>query len=453
VDRPKLLIVEDDEALRTQYRYALREEYELAFAGDGRQALRQFAALRPALVSLDLGLPPRPARPDEGFAVLEQILELDPTARVIVVTGHHEREHAVRALHLGATDYHFKPVDLDELRVVLRRAAFLHGFEAGGEGGGPAGARFEEILGSTPKMKEIFGLLEQVARTDVTVLLEGESGTGKELAARAIHARSARRDGPFVAINCGAIPETLLESELFGSEKGAYTGAHARRRGKLELAHGGTLFLDEIGEMSPPLQVKLLRFLQERRLERVGGHEQIPVDTRVIAATNKALRAEIQAGRFREDLYYRLSVIVITMPPLRERGEDLVLLANAFLRRACHEHRRRLRFSPAALQAITRHPWPGNIRELENAVQRGVIMARGRLVEPADMALAPAPVTAVPTLREARHETERRLLVDALTRTQGNISRAARELGVSRPAIHDLLDKHRVDARQFRPTA
>jgi two-component system NtrC family response regulator len=452
VDKPGLLIVEDDDALCTQYHYALRDEYTLRVAGNRQGALKQFGEGRPAVVTLDLGLPPHAATADEGLRTLRELLALDASAKVIVITGNNDRANALRAIQMGACDYHLKPVNIDELRVVLRRAAYLHDVETQLRAQDPRGpsVRFEEIIGTTTKMREVFTTLAQVARTDATVLIQGESGTGKELAARAIHARSTRRQGPFVAINCGAIPETLLESELFGNEKGAYTGAHMQRKGKLELAQGGTLFLDEIGEMSLPLQVKLLRFLQERRLERVGGRESIAVDARVIAATNKDLKTEIQGGRFREDVYYRLSVVVLTMPPLRERDEDIVLLANAFLRKNCDQQGRRLRFSGRALETMTTYPWPGNVRELENAVQRGVIMARGRFIEPADLSIEP-PLPANPlNLREARNHTERQMLVDALTRWQGNISRAARELGISRPAIHDLLNKHGVTAGHFR---
>jgi two-component system, NtrC family, response regulator len=451
VDKPSLLIVEDDEGLLAQYRYALRDDYVLSCAAKRPQAVKLFTELKPELVSLDLGLPPRTDSAEEGLATLEDLLRIDPCTRVIVVTGNGDKQNALRALQLGAFDYQLKPVDIDDLKVMLRRAAYLRGLEAEGRAQEAAvAARFEDILGTTPKMLEIFKMLTQVAKTEATVLLQGESGTGKELAARAIHARSNRRQGPFVAINCGAIPETLLESELFGSEKGAYTGAHAQRKGKLELAQGGSLFLDEIAEMSLGLQVKLLRFLQERRLERVGGREQIAVDTRVIAASNKDLKSEIQAGRFREDVYYRVSVVVITMPPLRERDEDVVLLANAFLRKSCQEHRRNVRFSARSLEAVARYSWPGNIRELQNAVQRSVIMAQGRFIEPSDLTLAEAPTAPLSRLREARSETERRVLIDALIRSQGNISKAAKDLGVSRPAIHDLLDKHQVTAKQFR---
>jgi two-component system, NtrC family, response regulator len=290
-----------------------------------------------------------------------------------------------------------------------------------------------------------------VANTDVTVLVQGESGTGKELVARAVHSRSRRRNAPFVPINCGAIPETLLESELFGHEKGAYVGANVQRKGKLELADGGTVFLDEIGEMPLPLQVKLLRFLQERKVERLGGRQPIHVDTRVIAASNKDLKADIPAGGLREDLYFRLAVVTITLPPLHERAEDIGMLANAFLRRTCRQYRRKLRFSGQALSAITQYHWPGNIRELENAVHRASIMARGPFIESADLGIPHSGLVERLSLREARNRAERQVVVDALTRTQGNITRAATELGVSRPTLHGLLEKHGIDSRELRP--
>jgi two-component system NtrC family response regulator len=338
--------------------------------------------------------------------------------------------------------------------MVLRRSTYLQTLEsenARETAEAEAGARFEEIIGSTPRMGEIFSMVSLVAKTDVTVLVQGESGTGKELVARAVHNKSRRRNAPFVAINCGAIPETLLESELFGHEKGAYTGAHVQRKGKLELADGGTVFLDEIAEMPLPLQVKLLRFLQERKVERLGGRQPIHVDTRVIAASNKDLKADISAGGLREDLYFRLSVVTITLPPLRERAEDIGMLANAFLRRACQEYRRKLRFSEEALSALTQYHWPGNIRELENAVQRASIMARGQFIDPADLGIPSPGRTERLSLREARNRVERQVVVDALTRTRGNISRAATELGVSRPTLHGLLDKHGIDSRDLRP--
>src|SRR5206468_4569409 len=301
-------------------------------------------------------------------------------------------------------DYHLKPIQLNELKVVLQRAGYLKALEAESEKSlrtHETTTRFEDILGNAPAMREIFGIVTRVAKTDAAVLIQGESGTGKELLAMAIHSNGARRNQAFVAINCGAIPETLLESELFGHEKGAYTGAHIQRKGKLEMAEGGALFLDEIGEMSVPLQVKLLRFLQEREIERVGGREVLRVDARVIAATNKDLKSERQAGRFREDLYYRLSVVNLNLPPLRERGEDIVLIANAFLRRTGKQHRRKLRFGSAALEAIAHYGWPGNIRELENAVERAVIMAHAKLIEARDLGIEIADSADHASLRQA----------------------------------------------------
>ena len=452
--KPKLLIVDDDEAIRTQLKYALRDDFTLCFAEDRSQAVAAVQENHPDLVSLDLGLPPSPEGAEEGLKALDEIARLAPGTKVVVLTGNNDRENAIRAIQLGAFDYHGKPIQLAELKVVLQRAVYLQTLEAESEKSQQAtesATRFEDILGNTPAMRGIFALVSRVAKTDVTVLIQGESGTGKELLARAIHSNSPRRSRPFVAINCGAIPETLLESELFGHEKGAYTGAHVQRRGKLELADSGTLFLDEIGEMSAPLQVKLLRFLQQREIERVGGREVLHVDARVIAATNKDLKAELQAGRFREDLYYRLSVVNLKLPPLRERGEDIVLIANTFLRRSRQQHRRKLRFSSAALQALARYPWPGNVRELENAVERAVIMARGKQVETGDLGIdAPTADADLPSLRKARSLAEREAVIEALARNRGNISKAAKELGVSRPTLHSFLEKYQLSARDFR---
>ena len=455
-DAPRLLIVEDDEAVRAQLKYALRDRYALSFADTRARALALVQEIQPDLVSLDLGLPPHPATAEEGLRTLEDILRTAPGTKVIVLTGNGDRISARSAIELGAVDYLSKSADLAEYETVLRRSTFLQTLEsenAHEAAKAEAGARFEDIIGSTPPMRAIFGTVSLVAKTDVTVLVQGESGTGKELIARAVHGRSPRKHARFVPINCGAIPEALLESELFGHEKGAYTGAHVQRKGKLELAHGGTVFLDEIGELPVGLQVKLLRFLQERKIERLGGRQPIDVDTRIIAASNKDLKADIAAGGFREDLYFRLSVVTITLPPLRERGEDIGMLANAFLRRACQAYRRKLRFSSDALTAVARYPWPGNIRELENAVRRGTIMARGQFIEAADLGI-PRPAAAERlSLREARNRVERQVVVDALMRTRGNISRAATELGVSRPTLHGLLEKHGIDSRELRPIA
>jgi two-component system NtrC family response regulator len=451
--KPRILIVEDDDAIRTQLKYALRDEYTLSMAGDRAEAMTLVAEGKPDLVTLDLGLPPRPDSAEEGLKALEEILQTSPATRVLVVTGNGDRENAFRAVQLGAADYYLKPIDLDEFRVAIRRVARLQALEHESEAWArtqEGSTRFEDILGNTPAVREIYRIIQRVARTDATVLVQGESGTGKELIARAIHSRSPRREAPFVAINCGAIPEALLESELFGHERGAFTGAHLQRKGKFELAARGTLFLDEIGELSLMLQVKLLRFLQEHTIERVGGREPIPLELRVVAATNRNLKAELEAGRFREDLYYRLSVVTIEVPPLRQRGEDIIMLANAFLRLAGRERRRRARFSADALQAMMAYGWPGNIRELQNKVSRAVIMAEGRVIEPKDLDLQVSEVREPASLRESRDHAEREVLVEALSRHRGNISRAARALEVSRPTLHGLLDKHQVDAKSFR---
>jgi two-component system, NtrC family, response regulator len=409
MDKPRLLVVDDDEAIRTQLKYALRDDFTLSLAEDRRAALAALETERPQLVSLDLGLPPAADSAEEGLRTLEEILAKAPATKVVVLTGNGDRANAIRAIQLGAFDYQLKPIDTTSLKVVLQRAAYLQSLEADAEKDAQAqetAVRFEEILGTTPAMREIFGVIKRVSKTDATVLIQGESGTGKELLARAVHSNSRRKSRPFVAINCGAIPETLLESELFGHEKGAYTGAHVQRKGKLELANGGTLFLDEIGEMSVPLQVKLLRFLQERQLERVGGRETIGVDARVIAATNKDLRAELQASRFREDLYYRLSVVNINVPPLRDRGEDVVLLANAFLRKQAQEQRRKVRFSRDAVEALARYQWPGNVRELENVIERLLVVSRYGVIDvkhlPADIRGASSSRVVVTHVPESR---------------------------------------------------
>jgi two-component system, NtrC family, response regulator len=454
VMKPKLLVVDDDEGIRMQLKYALRDDFVLCFGEDRPSALAALKEHGPTLVSLDLGLPPAAEGAEEGLSALDEIMKAVPSVKVVVVTGNADRENAVRALRLGACDYISKPIQVADLKVVLQRAAYLQELEAESEKqlkSVETNTRFEDILGNTPAMREIFAVVARVSKTDATVLVQGESGTGKELLAKAIHSNSVRKRGPFVAINCGAIPESLLESELFGHEKGAYTGAHIQRKGKLEVADGGTLFLDEIGDMPLPLQVKLLRFLQERQLERIGGRDLIRVDTRIIAATNKDLKTELQTGRFREDLYYRLSVVNVRIPPLRERGEDIVLIANAFVRRSGRQHRRNLRFSVEAIEALRTYQWPGNIRELENAVERAVIMAKGRQIEPADLGIdVSVAANDLAPLRATRDKAQREALVDALVKTRGNISQAAKLLGVSRPTFHGLLDKLQLNARDFR---
>lgn len=442
--KPTLLIVDDDEEIRSQLRWALTGDYDVLSAGDRPSALTVFRENRPSIVLLDLGLPPSPAAPTEGLATLAELIAEDRLVKVVIVSGQGERANAMRAVGQGAWDFVGKPVDMDELKAILRRAFHVGQLERDYH----ALQRefqeesFEGILGSSPGMQEVFRLIQRVATTDASVLVLGESGTGKEMVALAIHRRSRRRDGPFIPINCGAIPENLLESELFGHEKGSFTGAVAQRRGRIEMAEGGTLFLDEIGELPAQLQVKLLRFLQGQRIERVGGRESIPVDVRVVAATNADLKQAMATSRFREDLFYRLAVVTLRLPALRERGRDVPLLAQAFLRRfAAHFDRKDLSLDPAALRMIERHPWPGNVRELENRIKRAVIMADGRQVTARDLELDQTDASAGTTLKEAREQLEREMVVQALRRNSGKITGAAADLGISRPTLYELMDK------------
>ncbi len=450
--KPTLLVVDDDEEICSQLKWALADECELLVAHDRPTALDLFRQSRPLVVLLDLGLPPYPTETSEGFAALSELLTSDPQLKIIVVTGQGEKEHALRAVGEGAYDFLSKPVDMDELRIVLKRAAY--------------GARlereyrelqrflstdtFEGMLGTSPKMQAVFNTIRKVASTDAPVLILGESGTGKEVAALAVHRQSPRRDGPFVAINCGAIPETLLESELFGHEKGAFTGAHMQRKGRIESAAVGTLFLDEIGELSLALQVKLLRFLQERFIQRVGGRQPIEVDTRVIAATNVDLKRALTEGKFREDLYYRLAVVNINLPPLRDRREDIPALAKYFLKKSAPEKGRSpLAFAPAALRALQLYPWPGNVRELENRIRRATIMAEGHQLTAEDLELSGAASSLrLKTLKDAREVAEREIIVATLKRHKGKIAPSAAELEISRPTLYELMEKLAVPRSQ-----
>jgi len=443
--KPQLLIIDDDESIRSQMKWALLADYEILAAGDRPSALEMFRKQKPSVVTLDLGLPPQPAGTEEGFKALAEMLEDNPGAKVIVITGQDDRKNALTAIGMGAYDFFCKPIRIDELKIVLTRAFNLANLEAENrrlQTGAGADA-FEGMIGTSPAIQTVFTTIRKVATTDVPVLIIGESGTGKELAARAIHRLSSRSKGPFIAINCGAIPENLLESELFGHEKGAFTGAHMQRKGRIESAQGGTLFLDEVGELSPALQVKLLRYLQEQKIERVGGREEIEVDARVLAATNRIPKEAIAEGRLREDLYYRLGVVVVTLPPLRERGEDIILIATAFLQRFSRENRKKITgFTKEASMALDGHPWPGNIREMENRVRRAVIMAEGSRITPADLELeGPIRRLEESSLKEAREEVERELVQRALARHKGNISQAAQQLGISRPTLYELMEK------------
>lgn len=437
-----LLIVEDDTGLRSQLRWSF-EDYDVVMAGDRKSALDMLDRHQPAVVLQDLGLPPDASGTAEGFATIADILQEAPYTKIIVATGNGDRDNAVKAIGSGAYDFCSKPLDLEVLRLIVDRAFRVHELEAENRKlRVQSSTALEGIIGNSEAMLHACRLAEKVGPTNATVLLLGETGTGKELFARALHRLSPRRDGPFVAINCAAIPETLLEAELFGYEKGAYTGAHKQTRGKIELAAGGTLLLDEIGDMPVALQAKLLRFLEERAVERIGGRESIPVDVRIICATHQDLHAQIRDGRFRQDLFYRISEVNIVLPALRDRAGDTVLLAQHFLEQAASRHKRAVRgFSAKALKAIAAHPWRGNVRELENVINNAVIMSEGKQIGPDALRLDAAGEDVL-DLRQVRTEAERRAIQRALTKAGGNLSRVADLLGVSRPTLYDLLDKH-----------
>jgi two-component system NtrC family response regulator len=443
--KTRLLIVDDDEDICTQMKWALTNDYEPLTAVDRARALAAFTEHRPTVTLLDLGLPPRPNEPDEGLAVLSAVLALDPLAKVIIISGQGDKQNAVRAVGSGAYDFLCKPIDMDELRLVLQRCVYLAELEQEYRAlqHGARADTFEDMLGASPQMQVVFDFIRKVAPTSAPVLILGESGTGKEMVAQALHRRSQQASGPFVAINCNSIPENLLESELFGYEKGAFTGAHTQRKGHIETAAGGTLFLDEIGELPGPVQVKLLRFLQEKCFQRVGGRQEIPSDARVLAATNRNLQESVASGKFREDLYFRLAVVVVKVPPLRERGDDIILVAKALLRSYGIELAKPgLTLAPDALRALSLHPWPGNVRELQNRVRRAVIMTDGKRVTVRDLELTDTLSTLPPqTLKEARESVERQMVQDALRRHKGRITSAALELGISRPTLYELMEK------------
>jgi two-component system NtrC family response regulator len=445
LEKAKLLIVEDDPDLRTHMKWGLSQDYNVFLAEDRPKALEIFKKERLGVVTLDLGLPPDVDGVEEGFLALSEMLEHDPLVKVIIITGRDEKEYALEGIGGGAYDFLAKPVQLDELQVIIRRALYVSRLEREYRElkNRLKGESFEGMLGTSPKMLDVFETVRKVAATDTPVLIVGESGTGKELVARAIHSRSDRQEGPFVTINCGAIPETLLESELFGHEKGAFTGAHILRKGRIDLAQGGTLFLDEIGELSPQLQVKLLRFLEDKRIERIGGREKIVADVRVLAATNVDLDKAIRERSFREDLYYRLAVVVISMPLLRERQGDILLMATAFLKRYALENKMTVHgFTLQATRAMENHGWPGNVRELENRIKRAVIMAEGIKVTPSDLELtSPYAKYEGQGLKQAREGLERDFIQRALNKNKGNLTRTSSELGISRPTLYDLMDK------------
>lgn len=447
-NKPKLLIVEDDPGLQAQLKWAW-PDFEVIIAGDRPSAIAALRSEEPAVVTLDLGLPPDPDGTSEGFAVLDEIMAIKPDTKVVVASGHGARESALQAIAKGAYDFYQKPVDIDALGLIVRRALQLHRIESENRQLASRSSQDNRVLGrmitAAPEMIKVARTIERVANTNVSVMLLGASGTGKELLARGLHEASDRRDGAFVAINCAAIPENLLESELFGHEKGAFTGAVKTTEGKIELANGGTLFLDEVGDIPLPLQVKLLRFLQERVIERVGSRKSIPVDTRIVCATHQDLEAMITDGRFREDLFYRLAEIVVKIPSLAERPGDAALLAKAFLARFAKEMNPAVKgFAPDALAAIDGWGWQGNVRELENRVKRAVIMTEGKLVGAADLDLSEGDGADGPVLnlKSAREAADRKVIRHALARSEGNISNTAKLLGISRPTLYDLLKQY-----------
>ena len=467
-----LLIVDDEESILKQLQWAFKQDFTVLTAQTADEAIAAVKTKKPGLMLLDLSLTGDPRNID-GLEILEDAILVDPHLKVVVLTGHDERENALKAIERGAYDFCSKTTPIEELRTILKRAAHLLSLETElfalkrKEG---ARHEFEGIVAMSKSMLGVFETVKRVAATDVSVLIMGESGTGKELIARAIHTRSPRRDNPFVPINCGAIPENLLESELFGHERGSFTGAFETRPGKFETADSGTIFLDEIGELPSSLQVKILRFLQERVIERVGGREPIKVDVRIIAATNRNLDAMLAGQTFREDLFYRINTVSIDLPPLRDRRDDILLLAMRFLHRYNGEFSRNVRgFGEYAQKTLGLYAWPGNVRELENRVKRGVIMATGKLIQPEDLDLpypenlrkgasgaspsgaagSDIPFEPMP-LKEAREELERRFVVGALIRARGNVSAAAESLEVSRPTLHDLMKKHGIDPEEYR---
>ncbi len=448
-DRPKkLLVVEDDPGLQSQLRWSF-EGFDVEVAADRTTALAQLRRFEPSIVTLDLGLPPDPGGTSEGFATLQEILALAPDTKVIVVTGHNDRNNAVKAIGLGAYDFYEKPIDPDLLNLILERAIRLYHLEQQNRQleQQQAAMPLDGLIAASPQMLKVCRSIEKLAPTNVSTLLLGESGTGKEVLVKALHRLSERSDKRLVSINCAAIPENLLESELFGHEKGAFTGAVKTTIGKIEHADGGMLFLDEIGDLPLSLQAKLLRFLQERVIERIGGRREIEVDVRVVCATHQNLLEQIKEGKFREDLYYRINEAAIVVPPLREREGDAVLLARAFLQHFIQELNLPAReLSKAALEAVENYEWPGNVRELENRIKRALVMADEMQITPEDLELADLEVEVEPfNLREVREEAERRAVLRALNHTDNNVSRTAEMLGVTRPTLYNLVRKYKLE--------
>ena len=455
-----ILIIDDSKDILKQLKWGLAADFSVHSADNASEGLVLCNKHLPKVVTLDLGLPPHEDGTEEGFRCLKEILSANPLAKVIVVTGQSDRQNALKAIQLGAYDFLQKPIDLKELKVIIQRALYLRGIEeenrrllSSVEAGG---ARMGGIIGQCPAMMKIFSTVERVSSTDVPILITGESGTGKEMIAKAVHNLSLRGKGPFIPINCGAIPETLLESELFGYERGAFTGAHAQVLGKVEYAHNGTLFLDEIAELSPSLQAKLLRFLQDKTIQRVGGREDINVNARIVAATNVDIQKAIKNGKFREDLYYRIGVISLQLPPLRDRSDDILLIANYFLKRFSEGLSKRVKgFSASAVEYLKHYEWPGNVREIENKVQSAVIMSDAAFIEPQDLGCSQKSVDTKASfsglnLKTAKDMVEKEIISAAMGQYNGNMSKIAEVLGISRPTLYDLLKKHDIQDKALR---
>ena len=443
-----ILVVDDDLGIQKQLKWSLTD-YNVVFAIDHTSAIAQLRRYEPKVVTLDLGLPPDPANASEGLRILQDIVSLSPKTKVIVVTGNNEKENALKAIEFGAYDFYQKPIDSDTIKLLVNRALNLATLEYENSILAKSRTGMSRIVGNSEAIQAVVKKAEKIANTDISTLLLGESGTGKEVFARSIHEHSPRKDKPFVAINCASIPENLLESELFGYEKGAFTGANKTTIGKIETAQGGTLFLDEIGDMPIGLQAKMLRFLQERVIERVGGRSEIPVDIRLICATHRDLQTMVAEERFREDLYYRIGEIPIHIPPLRDRDQDIILLAKTFLNIYREEFNAKAKsFSQAAINAMLAHKWPGNIREMQNKLKSAVIMAEGTVIQPEDLGLMPVDgegeITTL-NLREVREIAESKAIRRAYQQADNNMSKTAELLGVTRPTLYSLIDKYHLD--------
>ncbi len=444
----KVLVVDDDLGIQKQLKWAL-SEFDTVFAGDRSSAIAQLRRFEPTVVTLDLGLPPDPANASEGLKTLQEIMALAPRTKVIVVTGNNEKENALKAIDMGAYDFYQKPIDSDTINILIKRALKLAELENENRLLTLSSPSMGRIIGNSDAIQSISRKAEKIALTDITALLLGESGTGKEVFARSIHEHSHRKAKPFVAINCASIPENLLESELFGYEKGAFTGANKTTLGKIETAQGGTLFLDEIGDMPLGLQAKMLRFLQERVIERVGGRSEIAVDIRVVCATHRDLQHMVREETFREDLFYRVGEIIISIPPLRDRDEDVVLLAKTFLSQYKEEYGTKTKgFSDEAVNAMLSHSWPGNIRELQNKLKSAVVLAEGTVINADDLGLTIKVKESEPmvlNLREVREQAESKAIRRAYNQSEQNISKAAELLGVTRPTLYSLIDKYHLE--------